>query len=84
MTNDKFVNPPCSKLEMQYANYFEVGYNAFEFVIKFSQKHAGSQKAELCTKIVTSPIYANQLLKILQNSMKQYEEQFGPIKETDQ
>lgn len=81
MTNNKFVNPPCCKLVMQYANYFEAGHNAFEFVIKFSQKYAGSEKAELCSHIVTSPVHAKQLLQVLQHSVKQYEEQFGKIKE---
>lgn len=81
MASNKFVNQPCRKPVMQYANYFEAGYNAFEFVIKFGQKHDGIEEAELCTHIVTSPVYAKQLLEVLQQSLKQYEEQFGKIEE---
>ncbi|MDL1982679.1 MAG: DUF3467 domain-containing protein [Deltaproteobacteria bacterium] len=67
------------KLEGRYANYFKVGHNAFEFVLDFGQFYQGSEKAELCTRIVTSPVYANAFLETLRESIDRYERAFGVI-----
>ncbi|MGD9096457.1 MAG: DUF3467 domain-containing protein [Desulfobacterales bacterium] len=69
------------KIEGSYANYFKVGHNAFEFVIDFGQYYTGTEEAELCHRIVTGPVYAKKLLKILEQSVQQYESAFGMIKE---
>ena len=69
------------KIEGSYANYFKVGHNAFEFVIDFGQYYTGNEEAELCQRIVTGPVYAKKLLKILEQSVQQYESSFGMIKE---
>ena len=59
-----------------YANYFEVGHTAFEFVIDFGQSYAGR---ETCchTRIVTSPTYARALLQTLTESVEEYQKRFG-------
>ncbi len=49
--------------EGRYANYFRVGYNAFEFLFDFGQLHPEnqypeSQPAKIHTRIITNPIYA--------------------------
>ena len=69
------------KLQATYANYFEVGYNAFEFVLGFGQCYEGNEGAELYTKIVTTPVYAKVLLSTLQESIKQYEQNMDKIKQ---
>jgi len=66
-------------LEGRYSNYFEVGYNAFEFITDFGQYFAENQKAELYSRIITSPDYAKDLQKILAESIKHYEKNFQPI-----
>jgi hypothetical protein len=53
------------KIEGRYANYFMVGHNAFEFVIDFGQYYSENEEAEPCTRIVTSPCYARELLETL-------------------
>ena len=68
------------KLEGRYSNYFRVGHNAFEFVLDFSQFYQGSEKAELCTRIVTSPVYAKAFLETLKESIEQYEKTYDIIK----
>jgi hypothetical protein len=68
-------------LEGRYANYFKVGYNAYEFVIDFGQFYEGNKGAELYTRVITSPLYAKALLKTLSASIQNYEDSFGPIKE---
>ncbi len=81
MTHDKSGKLPCRKLVTHYANYFESGYNAFEFVIDFSRQYAENEEAELCTRIVTSPSYVKHFLKLLQHSVEEYEQHFGEIED---
>lgn len=64
-------------LEGKYVNYFEVGHNAFEFVLDFGQSYVGSQEPQLHTRIVTSPVYAKAFLETLQESVEQYERSFS-------
>jgi hypothetical protein len=68
------------KLEGRYANYFKVGHNEFEFVIDFGQYYPGTEEAELYTRIITGPAYAKVLLRTLQKSIKQYEQNIDHIK----
>jgi len=70
-------------LEGRYANYFKVGHNAFEFLLDFGQFYPESEKAQLHTRIVTSPIYAKALLEIIRESLDRYEQTFGAIPELD-
>ena len=70
-----------NKLEGQYANYFKVGHNAYEFVIDFGQYYPGTEEAELYTRIITSPAYAKSLLETLRESIEQYKQSFGAIVE---
>lgn len=68
--------------EGRYANYFEVGHNAYEFVIDCGQLHEGAGEcAYWHTRIITSPAYAKRLLATLATSVGQYEQAFGVIEE---
>jgi hypothetical protein len=66
-------------LEGRYANYFKVGHNAIEFLFDFGQCYQESEKAQLHTRIITSPVYAKALLDTLRQSVDQYEQIFGGI-----
>jgi Protein of unknown function (DUF3467) len=66
-------------LEGRYANYFKVGYNAFEFVLDFGQYYTEDEGAQLHTRIVTGPSYAKALLEFLQDCIDKYELDFGVI-----
>lgn len=68
-------------LEGRYANYFKVGYNAFEFLLDCGQFYPEGREAGLHTRIITNPIYAKTLLKLLRESVDQYEQTFGRIAE---
>ncbi len=72
------------ELEGRYANAFRVGQNAFEFVIDFGQSYVEGKREIFHTRIVSSPFYANILLKTLQESIKRYEKVFGAIPEGDE
>ena len=84
------MNPKCGDsreapegglLEGRYANYFKVGYNAFEFVLDFGQFYPEGKEAQLHTRIITSPIYVKTLLELLRESIDRYEQTFGNIPE---
>ena len=66
-------------IEGKYANYFEVGHNAFEFVLDFGQKYSDGSEEKIHTRIVTGPSYAKELLRVLEKSIAQYEQSFGLI-----
>jgi hypothetical protein len=67
---------PPSPSKGVYANYFEVGHTAFEFVLDFGQSYSG--KSPAChTRIVTSPIYARALLATLGQAVEEYSARFG-------
>lgn len=67
--------------EGKYANYLEVGYNAFEFIFDFGQLYKAGERPIIHTRIVTSPAYAKAFLETLGNTLGQYERGFGEIRE---
>ena len=62
-----------------YANYFEVGHTPFEIVIDFGQRYAQNDPSPCHTRIVTSPLYAESLRRILEDTLTQYRERFGGL-----
>jgi hypothetical protein len=70
-------------VEGRYANYFKVGYNAFEFLLDFGQFYPEGKEVQLHTRIITSPIYAKALLVILRGSIDEYEQSFGVISQEE-
>ena len=71
------TRPASSPSKGLYANHFEVGHTAFEFVIDFGQNYSGKPPSACHTRIVTSPVYARALLDTLQRAIAQYEAAFG-------
>jgi hypothetical protein len=69
----------ANPLEGKYANYFKVGYNAFEFILDFGQFYSKGKEAKMHTRIVTNPAYAKTLLETLRESIDQYEQSFADI-----
>ena len=61
-----------------YANYFEVGHTAFEFVLEFGERYA-TRQSPCHTRIVTSPTYAHALFLTLSKALSEYETQFGKV-----
>ena len=71
----------CNKgIEGRYANFFKVGYNAFEFVIDFGQNYSEKNEAELFNRVILAPAFAKALHAALKDSIKKYEKKFGKIK----
>ena len=80
MTRRRGAAAKSSPAKGIYANYFEVGHTAFEFVLDFGARYAGSS-SPCHTRIVTSPTYAHALLVTLGKALSDYETQFGKADE---
>jgi Protein of unknown function (DUF3467) len=62
------------KEEGRYANFFQIGHNAFEFLIEF-----GQLGGDIHTRIYVSPQHARILSDLLADTLKQHEKIFGRI-----
>lgn len=75
--------PPAPKVAPEpaaYANHFEVGFNAFEFLLDFAQNYDSADGVTIAhTRIVTAPAYAKLFRGLLDRSIDEYEAAFGPI-----
>jgi hypothetical protein len=71
------VQPENTELEARYSNTFRIGYNAYELILDFGQCHSPG-KEHMHTRIVTSPATARNLSDLLQSSLDQREQKFGP------
>lgn len=67
------------RLEGRYANYFEIGHNAFEFLLDLGQAYPEGERAHIHTRIITGPKYAKALCDLLGESIHRYERTFGVI-----
>lgn len=56
-----------------YANYFEVGHNAFEFLLDAGQVEPQSGQVQLLSRIAISPVHAKLLARLLAQSIDQFE-----------
>jgi hypothetical protein len=71
--------------ERRYANFFKLGHTEFEFLLEFGQlfPDGGEPQARLHSWIVTGPPYAKALLSMLEQSVQQFESEFGPIQDLE-
>jgi hypothetical protein len=66
--------------EARYSNHLEIGQNAFEILLDFGQLYNGNDREpRIHTRIITSPFYAKQFSRLLQESISRYEENNGSI-----
>ncbi len=62
-----------------YANLAIITHSSSEVVLDFISMLPGMPKAEVKTRVVMAPEHAKRLLFALQDNVKKYEDQFGPI-----
>lgn len=62
-----------------YANYFEVGHNAFEFLLDAGQVEPQSGEIRFTSRIAISPVHAKLLSELLATSVAQFEQAHQPI-----
>ncbi len=68
--------------EGRYANYFKVGYNAYELIIDFGQGYPPAAE-HVHTRIVTSVPVARNLSETLDRSLRDRERKFGPVNDSE-
>ena len=68
-----------NKCEARYANYFEVGHNAFEFIFDFGQYYPDTECAQMHSRLVMGPVYAKLLADLLKGAIQRFEEANGAI-----
>jgi len=66
-----------------YSNLAIITHSSSEFVIDFVRIMPGVPKAKVKSRVVLTPEHAKRLLHALQDNVKKYEMQYGPIKNTD-
>jgi hypothetical protein len=72
------------RLEARYANYFQVGHNAFEILLDFGQFYAEVSEPSLHTRIITSPAYAKALARTLESALARHEQAYGVIPDPEE
>jgi len=73
---------PIDPLEGRYANLFRIGCNAVEFVIEFGQYFPDAPE-QYWMRVITSPIYAREFLRVLEGAIADYEREFGVIRQME-
>lgn len=66
-----------------YANYFEVGHNAFEFLIDFGQVDPQSGDVNFSSRIAVGPAQAKIFASLMEDAVRQFEDQHGAIPDLD-
>lgn len=64
-----------------YANYFHIGFNAFEFFLDFGKWLDVFSPGAIQTRIVTAPRDARDLYDLLGGSLVDFEKAYGPFDE---
>ncbi|MBN1976311.1 MAG: DUF3467 domain-containing protein [Anaerolineae bacterium] len=67
-------------LEATYANLAVITHTASEVIVDFARVLPNTPKAKVYSRIITTPMHANLLLRALNDNLNKYEEQFGEIK----
>lgn len=63
----------------RYSNYFEVGHNAYEFLLDFGQYQPEAEDVALHTRLALGPTHAKLLASTLTQAVAEHEGDHGPI-----
>ncbi|MDA3929341.1 MAG: DUF3467 domain-containing protein [Prolixibacteraceae bacterium] len=87
MEDPKKNNPNQLNIELNeeiaqgtYSNLAIITHSTSEFVVDFVRVMPGVPKAGVKSRIILTPEHAKRLLMALQDNVKKYESQHGPIK----
>lgn len=67
-----------------YANLAIISHSTSEFILDFVRVMPGLPKANVQSRIVLTPEHAKRLLFALQDNVKKYENNWGPIRMPEQ
>ena len=66
-----------------YSNLAIITHSNSEFILDFIRLVPNVPKAKVKSRIVLTPQHAKRLMLAMQDNVKKFEQQFGPIKEGD-
>jgi Protein of unknown function (DUF3467) len=70
--------------EGQYANLAIITHSHAEFVIDFVNVMPGTPKSKVKSRIIFTPQHAKRFMKALQDNIKNFENNNGPIKDLEE
>ena len=82
-------NPMPSQLQVElspehaegtYSNLVLIAHSASEVILDFARVLPGLPKAKVYARVIMNPQHAKALLQALEQNLRTYEGQFGPIK----
>lgn len=65
--------------EGHYANYAEIGHNAYEFIFDFGQVWMDADPARVYIRVITTPETAQRVYAALKNALAAYRTAFGEV-----
>ncbi|QZE13099.1 DUF3467 domain-containing protein [Halosquirtibacter laminarini] len=74
------IELPEEVSEGTYSNLAVISHSSSEFVLDFIRMMPGIEKAKVKSRIVMCPEHAKRLLLTLEENIRRYESQLGPIK----
>ena len=74
------IELPEKEAEGVYSNLALITHSPSEFIIDFARVLPGIPKAKIYSRIITTPQHAKSFLMALDENVKKFEAQFGPIK----
>ena len=63
-----------------YSNVVFIAHSASEVILDFARALPGLPKAKVYARVIVTPQHAKSLLQALDQNLRTYESQFGPIK----
>jgi hypothetical protein len=63
-----------------YSNLVFIAHSASEVILDFARALPGLPKPKVYARVILTPQHAKSLLMALEQNLKNYEGQFGPIK----
>ena len=86
---EKPQNPPQQQMQIElgekeaeglYSNVVFIAHSASEVILDFARALPGLPRAKVYARVILTPQHAKSLLLALEQNLKTYEGQFGPIK----
>jgi len=62
-----------------YSNIASIMFNRSEFYVDFGRLVPGKKEVRVHARIITSPLHAKELARVLTENIEQFERKFGPI-----
>ena len=81
--NQLSIELPEEVSEGVYSNLAVIAHSNSEFVLDFLRLVPNVPKAKVKSRIILTPQHAKRLMRALADNINKFENQFGPIQETE-